>query len=97
MISVPSSKPSPRVIVLSPGAEEPSQGCGGGHHSCKNMSVLFRHWHTVPPVRTGCGKPVISLFRNRALGSIFCSMTGVEKVEVQGGSIVGPPSYKECE
>ena len=42
----------------------------------------------ITPVRTGCAKPVISLFRNRASGSIFSSMTGFEKVEVQGGSIV---------
>jgi len=38
----------------------------------------------ITPVRTGCAKPVISL--------LFCSMTGVEKVEVW--SIVGPIFHK---
>jgi hypothetical protein len=54
-------------------------------------SVLFFFGLGITPVRKGCAKPVISLFCNRALGSIFSSMTRVEKVEVQGGSIVGPP------
>ena len=60
-------------------------------------SVLFFFGLGITPVRTGCAKPVISLFCNRALGSIFSSMTTrVEKVEVQGGSIVGPPRYLPC-
>jgi hypothetical protein len=58
------------------------------------FGVLVWRWDGVTPVRTGCAKPVISIFRNRALGSIFCSMTRVEKVEVQGGvHIVDPPRY----